>query len=102
MTKPPIAPVVPHVFELHGETIRDDYAWLRDKSSPAVIAHLEVENAYTDQAMASTAALQETLYREMLGRIKETDLSVPYRRGAWLYYSRTVEGLQYPLYCRKQ
>jgi oligopeptidase B len=96
----------PYIFELHGDTIRDDYAWLRDvsrdKSNPAVIAHLEAENAHTDQVMASTKALQETLYREMLGRIKETDLSVPYRRGAWLYYSRTVEGLQYPLYCRKK
>jgi oligopeptidase B len=102
MTKPPIAPVVPHVFELHRETIRDSYAWLRDKSNPEVIAHLEAENTYTDQAMASTTGLQERLYQEMLGRIKETDLSVPYRRGEWLYYARTVQGLQYPLYCRKQ
>jgi oligopeptidase B len=106
MIKPPSAPVVPHTFELHGETIRDDYAWLRDtsreKANPAVIAHLEAENAYTACAMASTAGLQESLYQEMLGRIKETDLSVPYRRGAWLYYTRTVQGMQYPFYCRKQ
>jgi oligopeptidase B len=106
MIKHPSASVIPHTFELHGETIRDDYAWLRDtsreKSNPAVIAHLEAENAYAAQAMASTAELQESLYQEMLGRIKETDLSVPYRRGAWLYYTRTVQGLQYPFYCRKQ
>jgi oligopeptidase B len=110
MINPPIAPVIPHVFELHGETVRDDYSWLRDtsrdtsrdKTDPQVIAHLEAENAYADQAMASTADLQERLYQEMLGRIKETDLSVPYRKGGWLYYTRTVQGLQYPLYCRKQ
>ncbi len=98
----PTAKKIPHSFDVHGETIRDDYAWLRDKSDPQVIAHLEAENAYTDQAMAGTADLRERLYQEMLGRIKETDLSVPYRRGEWLYYARTVQGLQYPLYCRKQ
>src|SRR5580658_4965200 len=96
----------PHVFQLHGDTIRDDYAWLRntsrDKLDPEVVAHLEAENAHTDQVMASTAGLQEKLYQEMLGRIKETDLTVPYRRGDWLYYTRTVGGSQYPLHCRKK
>src|SRR5258708_6120906 len=97
----PIAKKVPHSFELHGETFHDDYAWLRDKSSPEVIAHLESENAYADAVLAPTTELQETLYNEMLGRIKETDLSVPYRRGDYFYYGRTEKGLQYPIYCRK-
>ncbi len=94
----------PHIFELHGDTIRDDLAWLRDetKKNPDVLAHLEAENARTEAALQHLAPLRETLYKEMLARIKETDLSVPYRRGDWLYYSRTVEGLQYPLYCRKR
>jgi len=96
-----VAKVVPRTFQLHGDTIHDDYDWLRHKEDPEVIAHLTAENALTDEAMRPTEELQEHLYQEMLGRIKETDLSVPYRKGDWFYYSRTEQGLQYGIYCRK-
>ncbi len=87
---------------LHGETLQDDYFWLREKDNPKVRAFLEAENAYTAEVMKPTEPLQKTLYDEMLGRIKETDLSVPYRDGGWYYYSRTEKGKQYPIYCRKK
>jgi oligopeptidase B len=93
---------VPVVSTLHGDERRDDYAWLRDKEAPEVRAYLEAENAYTDAVMKPTEALQDGLYKEMLARIKETDLGVPYRLGAYLYYSRTEQGQQYPYYCRKR
>jgi oligopeptidase B len=99
---PPVARRVPHGAAVHGETLADDYFWLREKTSPDVAAYLEAENAYADTVMAPTAPLQEALYREMLGRIKETDLSVPYREGGYFYYSRTEEGKQYPIYCRRK
>ena len=98
---PPIAKTVPKTDTLHGDVRVDDYAWLREKSSPDVLAYLEAENAYTDSLTAPSAALQEALYQEMKGRIQETDLSVPYRYGGFFYYSRTEEGKQYPLQCRK-
>lgn len=88
--------------EFHGEIRLDDYFWLRDKKDPAVTAYVQAENTYADAVMAHTTALQETLYSEMLSHIKETDLSVPYREGAYFYYSRTEQGLQYPIYCRKR
>lgn len=100
--KPPIAKKVEHLTDLHGEKLIDHYFWLRDKKSPEVLGYLEAENAYTDAVMKPTEALQETLYKEMLGRIKQTDLSVPYRIGAHWYYSRTEEGKQYPIRCRKK
>jgi oligopeptidase B len=100
--KSPVARRIPKVDVVHGERRVDDYAWMRDKADPAVAAYLEAENAYADAAMASTTPLQETLYREMLGRILETDMGVPYRKGDFLYYSRTEEGKQYPIYCRKR
>jgi oligopeptidase B len=79
----------------------DDYAWLREKESPEVTAYLEAENAYAEAVMAPLAGLRDELYQEMLSHIKQTDISVPYRDGSWWYYSRTEEGLQYPVYCRK-
>ncbi|MGH9366248.1 MAG: S9 family peptidase, partial [Thermoanaerobaculia bacterium] len=88
--------------DIHGEKLADDYFWLRDRQSPEVKAYLEAENAFADSAMKSTTAFQEALYKEMLGRIKETDLSVPYREGASFYYSRTEQGKQYNIYCRKK
>jgi oligopeptidase B len=99
--EPPVAPRQPVEHTLHGDTRVDDYAWLRDRESPQTIAYLEAENAYMEAAMAHTKTLREELYEEMLGRIKQTDLSVPYRDGPFYYYSRTVEGLAYPIYCRK-
>jgi len=99
---PPVAEARPHSVRFHGEALADPYAWLRNREDPAVRAYLEAENAYAQQVLADTAALQQRLYDEMLGRIKQTDLSVPFRKGAWLYYSRTEEGKQYPVFCRKR
>jgi oligopeptidase B len=90
-----------HVDTMHGDVRRDDYFWLRNKQDPAVKRYLEAENAFADQAMSHLKPLRERLYQEMLGRIKQTDLSVPYRRGSWLYYTRTEEGKQYPIFARK-
>jgi oligopeptidase B len=101
VAEPPIAPVIPVADTLFGDVRIDDYAWLRDRTDPEVISYLEAENAYTDVMMKHTEALQESLYKEMVGRIKETDLTVPYREGAYYYYTRTEEGEQYPIYCRK-
>jgi oligopeptidase B len=99
---PPIAPRRPHTFELHGDRRDDPWSWLREKEDPAVRAYLEAENAYADQVMAPIAAFRGALYDEMLARIKQTDLSVPYRDGAYWYYSRTEEGKQYSIHCRKR
>ena len=92
---------MPHAITLHGETLEDDYFWLRDKNDPRVTAHLTAENACAEAALHGTGALQELLYKEMLARIKETDLSVPYRKGRYWYYARTEEGKQYPILARK-
>ncbi|HKZ76857.1 MAG TPA: S9 family peptidase [Pyrinomonadaceae bacterium] len=100
--KPPMAEKKPKVIKIHGETLTDNYYWLREKSSPAVISHLEAENAYTDAFMKPTESLQENLYKEMVGHIKETDETAPYRWGNYFYYTRTEQGKQYPIYCRKR
>jgi oligopeptidase B len=86
---------------IHGDRRVDEYAWLRHKDDPDVIAYLETENAYTASVMKRHEAFREVLYHEMLARIKEDDASVPYRRGAHLYYARTEKAKQYPIYCRK-
>lgn len=99
---PPIARKAPVTTTLHGTTLVDDYAWMRDKTSPELLAHLEAENAYTAAQTAATEPLQATLYAEMLSHIKETDESVPYRMNGWFYSTRTVAGLQYPIHCRRQ
>jgi oligopeptidase B len=99
--QPPIARRIPAPTVIHGQTLADDYAWMRDKSSPEVIAHLNAENAYTEAIMAPTKELQADLYVEMLSHIKETDESVPYPDRGWLYWTRTIEGSQYPIYCRR-
>ena len=100
--KPPVAKVDPKVTTLHGEKLVDNYHWLRDKGNPEVIAYLEAENAYTEAGMKHTTALQETLYKELLGRIKETDTNVPYRKDGFWYYTRTEQGKNYPIFCRKK
>ena len=100
--QPPAARKVPHVTEIHGYRLADDYFWLRDKANPEVTAYLEAENSYTDEVMKPTRPLQDALYKEMLGRIKQTDLSVPSRIGGYFYYSRTEEGKQYPYMCRRK
>jgi oligopeptidase B len=99
---PPIAPKRPTTTTLHGDTRHDDYAWLRDREDPAVLEHLRAENAYTEAVLAPLAPLRETLYTEILSRIKETDEQVPVKDGDWYYYARTVEGLSYPIYARKR
>ena len=88
--------------QLHGQVLEDDFAWLRDKSSPEVLAYLQAENAYTAAAMSDTDDLQRRLYAEMLSHIKETDQSVPYRSRGWWYLTRTVEGQQYPIHERQR
>lgn len=98
---PPVARKVPTPTTIHGQTLEDDYRWMRDKSSPELISYLEAENAYTADVMKPTEELQAKLYAEMLSHIKETDESVPYRDRDWYYYTRTVEGSQYAIYCRK-
>ena len=99
--KPPIAPRRPKILEKHGDRRIDPYYWMREKDNPEVIAYLEAENAYTDAVTAPTAALRERLYREIVGRIQETDTSAPsYFKGCW-HYTRTVEGLDYEIYCRR-
>ncbi|MGH7559695.1 MAG: S9 family peptidase [Gemmatimonadales bacterium] len=99
---PPAAAKKPKVDTLHGEVRVDNYFWLREKTNPEVIKYLEAENAWTAAGMKHTEGLQDTLYREMLGRIKETDLSVPYREGGYWYYSRTEQGKSYQILCRKK
>ena len=99
--QPPIARRDPTSTTLHGVTLDDDFHWMRDKSSPELFAYLEAENAYTASVMAPTAELQTKLYDEMLSHIQETDESVPYRLGDWFYSTRTVEGSQYPIHCRR-
>src|SRR6185503_6686483 len=100
--QPPVAKRVAHTTDIHGYKLKDDYFWLRDKTNPEVIKYLEDENAYTEDVMKPTKDLQESLYKEMLGHIKQTDLSVPSRIGDYYYYSRTQEGKQYPYQCRKK
>ncbi len=99
---PPIAKIVPKQVTLHGDTRTDNYHWLRDRTNPEVIAYLEAENEYTEQVMAPLKPLRDTLYAEILGRIQETDLSVPVKRDDYFYYTRTEEGKAYAIYCRKR
>ena len=96
----PVAASRPTVRSHHGDEVEDRYEWLRQKDDPAVIAHLEAENAYTAQRTAHLEALRERIFAEIKGRTLETDLSVPSRRGDWWYYGRTVEGSQYGIQCR--
>jgi oligopeptidase B len=101
MLEPPVTEKKAKITEINGDRLVDNYFWLREKSNPAVIAHLEAENAYTAAVMKPTEAIQEKLYNEILSHIKQTDVNVPYRWGDYFYYTRTVEGQQYPIICRK-
>src|SRR5271170_2664345 len=92
---PPVAKKVPKTTEVNGRKLVDNYFWLRDKKNPEVKAYLEAENAYTDAVMKPTEGFQSKLYAEMLGRIKETDVEVPYREGDYWYYLRSEAGKQY-------
>ena len=98
----PVARQVEHISVWHGEKVNDPFFWLREKSNPEVIQYLEAENAYTEAMTKDIQPFADALYKEMLGHIKQTDLTVPVRRGAYFYYSRTEEGKQYPIQCRKK
>ena len=102
MLQPPETEKKPKITEINGDRMVDNYFWLREKTNPAVIAHLEAENAYTAAMMKPTEALQEKLYNDILSHIKQTDVNVPYRQGGYYYFSKTKEGLQYPMFYRKK
>ena len=99
---PPMAEKKPKTTNIHGTTLVDDFFWLREKTNPAVMAHLKAEDDYANTMMKPTAALQQKLYNEMLSHIKQTDTNVPFRWGNYFYYTRTEEGKQYPIFCRKK
>jgi oligopeptidase B len=101
MANPPSAPRRPHVVTAHGDGREDPWYWLREREDPEVLAYLEAENAYTDVQTARLSGLRNALFEEMKARIKETDMSVPARRGPWWYYSRTEEGRDYAIHCRR-
>ena len=100
--QPPVAPVIAHRETRHGTTVVDNYYWLREKSNPEVIKYLEAENSYTEAMTRDLKPFQDALYEEMLRHIKQTDLSVPVRQDGYYYYTRTEEGKQYPIHCRKK
>jgi oligopeptidase B len=100
--QPPVAPIIEHKETRHGTVVVDNYYWLRDKSNPKVIQYLEEENAYTEAMTKPLKPFEDALYNEILSHVKQTDLSVPVRRGDYYYYSRTEEGRQYPIQCRKK
>ena len=99
---PPVAKSIARIDTLHGDIRTDNYFWIREKTNPDVISYLNAENAYTSAKMKHTEALQQKLYDEMLGRIKETDLSVPFRDNGYWYYNRTEKGKSYPIRLRKK
>ena len=101
-TRPPQAPRRPKVLEAHGDRRIDPYYWLRDRNDPEVLAYLEAENAYADAVTAPTAPLRERLYREIVGHVQESDISAPTFYKGWWTYTRTVEGLDYEIYCRRK
>ncbi|HEY8227510.1 MAG TPA: S9 family peptidase [Pyrinomonadaceae bacterium] len=100
--KAPMTTKKPKTTNIHGVTLVDDYFWLREKTNPDVMSHLQAENSYAEAVMQPTVPLQEKLYKEMLSHIKQTDVNVPYRWGNHFYYTRTEEGKQYPIFCRKR
>jgi oligopeptidase B len=98
---PPVAPRKPKTITRHGDRRVDPYFWLRERSNPEVTAYLDAENRYTDAVMQPLEGFRDALYKEFLSRIKETDESVPYRHHGYWYYVREVQGMQYPIYCRR-
>lgn len=97
---PPVAERRPTTRIHHADAFDDPYEWLRDKDAADVVAHLEAENAHTDEVLSPLAPLRERIFEEIKGRVKETDLSVPSRKGDWWYYGRTIAGRQYGIQCR--
>ena len=99
---PPVAKKVPKTMTKFGDRRADNYFWMREKENPDVLAHLKAENAYTEAVTKPHEGFREKLYKEMLARIQETDETVPYLKRGWWYYTREVQGLQYPIYCRRK
>ena len=100
--QPPVAKIIPKELEIHGHVRIDNYHWLRERENPEVIAYLKAENDYTAKVMAHAEALQNTLFEEIKGRIKQTDTSVPYKEDDYFYYTRYEESKEYPIYSRKK
>ena len=100
--EPPVAEIVPKTLEAHGDVRVDNYFWMRERENPKVIEYLNAENAYTDAVMAHAEGFQTKLFEEIKGRIKQTDLSVPYRHDDYFYYDRQEDGKDYSIYCRKK
>jgi len=98
---PPIAAVIPRILETHGDKRVDNYYWLNDRTDPKVIDYLNAENAYMQASLEKGSALRESLYKEITGRIPQTDISVPYIKNSFYYYSRYETGGEYPIYARK-
>ena len=99
---PPVARKIPRAEVLHGDRLVDNYFWLREKTNAEVIAYLNAENAYTDAVRKQAQPLEQKIYKEILSHVKETDVQVPYRRHGYYYYSRTEQGKQYSIHCRKK
>jgi oligopeptidase B len=100
--KPPVAEKIAKELTIHGHTRIDNYYWLNERDNPKVVEYLKAENAYKEAVMKHTEALQEKLYNEMVARIKQTDMSVPYKDQGYYFYTRFEEGKEYPVYCRKK
>ena len=100
--QPPVAAKKPKTIQIHEDQVVDNYFWLREKTNPEVIQYLEAENKYAEEMLSHTKELQDTLYNEMLARVKETDLSIPVKEDGFFYYSKTEKGKQYPIYFRKK
>jgi oligopeptidase B len=100
--EPPVAEKIPKELTIHGDTRIDNYYWLNERDNPKVIDYLKAENEYKDAVMKHTEPLQKKLYEEIVGRIKKTDMSVPYKERGYYYYSRYEGGGEYPIYCRKK
>jgi oligopeptidase B len=97
--QPPKAKKVSHELVMHGDVRQDPYYWMNERDNPEVIRYLTEENAYLEKVMAPLKGFRETLFEEMKGRIKETDMSVPYKVDDWYFYTRYEEGQEYPIYC---
>lgn len=100
--QPPVAKMKPVAIMLHGDTLIDNYAWMKNKNSRAMQKYLKAENRYTETMMEDSEDLQKRIYAELIGRLKETDMSIPFRYNGYWYYDRTIEEQNYPLYCRKK
>ena len=100
--KPPVAEKIHTEKAINGAVLTDDYAWLREMTNPSVVKYLEAENAFAEQVTADEKPFAEKLYNETLSHIKQTDTAVPYRKRGYWYYTRTEEGKQYPILCRKK